>query len=248
MKQLSDAFFQFFSTLPLQGPGSTEDTLKVLNLINADLPTDPAVVDFGCGTGRSTLVLARSLQDATITALDKVPLFIDVLRKQVDQLGLGHRVRPVVGDMLAPLVEPGTLNLIWSEGAAYAVGLEAALRAWRPLLQDEGCCVLSECEWVSADRPAEVAAFWAESYPAMGDQEQNIQRAQAAGYKVLGTHTLSDSGWENYYGAITSALASMPAGALPKVLTEGLAREVEIRRQAEGCFGYVFYVLQPRKV
>lgn len=140
---MSDPFFQFFSTLPLQGPGSTEDTLRVLNSITATLPINPSIADFGCGTGRSTLVLARSLPDAIITAVDKAPLFIDVLRDQVDRLGLGQRVRPVVGDMLAPSFEPGTLNLVWSEGAAYSVGLEAALRAWRPLLHGEARCVLS---------------------------------------------------------------------------------------------------------
>ena len=41
-------------------------------------------------------------------------------------------------------------------------------------------------------------------------------------------------------------MASRPAGALPARLIDGMAREVEIRKQAKGCFGYVFYVLQPR--
>ena len=243
---MSNPFFQFFSTLPLQGPGSTEDTLRVLNSIISHLPTNPSIADFGCGTGRSTLVLAKSLPDATITAVDKAPPFIDVLREQVNQLGLGQRVWPVVGDMLTPSLEPGTLNLVWSEGAAYSVGLEAALRAWRPLLHGEARCVVSECEWLSADRPAEVAAFWSENYPAMGDRNENVQRAEAAGYEVLCNHVLSDEGWNGYYGAITSALARIPAGALPAWFTDGMAREVQIREQAKGCFGYVFYVLRPR--
>lgn len=93
----------------------------------------------------------------------------------------------------------------------------------------------------------EVAAFWSENYPAMGDRDENVRRAQAAGYDVLGTHVLSDEGWDGYYGAITSALASMPAGALPAWFTDGMAREMETRKQAKDCFGYVFYVLQPRK-
>lgn len=244
---MDNAILRLFSKLSLQGPGTDSETVRVLRSVASDLPAKPIIADFGCGTGRSSLALAEALKAATITAVDTASVFIDVLRTRVQVLGLDSRVRPLVGNMLSPPIAPGTLDLVWSEGAAYAVGLAAALQVWQPLLHDEGRCVVSECEWLSDDRPPSVAAFWRENYPDMGDRDENTRRAQAAGFEVLVTHVLSDEGWDAYYGALTSALATMPAGKVPPWFASGIAREIEIRQLAPHCFGYVFYVLQPRR-
>lgn len=244
---MDEAILRLFSKLPLQGPGSDLATVRVLRSVVNDLSPKPSIADFGCGTGRSSLALAEALQGATITAADATPMFIDVLRERVNQLGLSGRVQPVVGDMLTPQFDAGTLDLVWSEGAAYAVGLAAALQAWQPLLHDDGRCVVSECEWLSDDRPPSVVTFWRENYPGMADRDENIRRAHAAGFEVIGTRVLSDSGWDDYYGALTSALATTPAGTIPPWFAAGIAQEIEIRRQGQHCFGYVFYVLRPRR-
>ena len=97
--------------------------------------------------------------------MDACEPFIDELRAR---LTVTHgAVDARVGDMLAPGVEPASLDLIWCEGAAYAVGVERALAAWRPLLRPDGFVVFSECCWIASGPPAECAAFWADAYPAM---------------------------------------------------------------------------------
>jgi len=244
---MDNAILRRFSELPLQGPGSDSETIRVLRLVASELSSKPIIADFGCGTGRSTLVLAETVKAATITALDTASVFIDVLRTRVQDLGLDSRVRPVVGNMLSPPIAPRTLDLVGSEGTAYAVGLAAALQVWQPLIHDEGRCVVSECEWLSGDRPPSVEAFWRENYPDMGDRDENVRRAQAAGFEVLATHVLSDEGWDAYYGALTSALATVPKGTIQPWFASGIAREIEIRRLGQHCFGYVFYVLRPRR-
>jgi hypothetical protein len=64
---------------------------------------------------------------------------------------------------------------------------------------------------------------------------------------VLDAQVLSDTGWNDYYGALASALEGTPVGSLPLWFTDGIAREMDARRQAQGSFGYTFYVLRPRK-
>ena len=57
-------------------------------------------------------------------------------------------------------VPAGSVNLIWSEGAAYILGLEESLRRWRPLLASEGLMAVTECTWLTDNPPEEAKAFW----------------------------------------------------------------------------------------
>jgi 2-polyprenyl-3-methyl-5-hydroxy-6-metoxy-1,4-benzoquinol methylase len=61
-----------------QGPGGDEETEKAIDLACIDRNASLKIADIGCGTGASTLVLARSL-NAEITAVDLFQDFLDVL-------------------------------------------------------------------------------------------------------------------------------------------------------------------------
>jgi tRNA1(Val) A37 N6-methylase TrmN6 len=60
--------FSFFESVVQKGPGSEASTLKTLSMLG-DLPATPRIVDFGCGAGVASLVLARATQ-GTITAVE----------------------------------------------------------------------------------------------------------------------------------------------------------------------------------
>ena len=51
-------FFELFSGLPRQGPGSAASTRRALGLVPGVGPRT-RVLDIGCGTGDQTMVLAR---------------------------------------------------------------------------------------------------------------------------------------------------------------------------------------------
>ena len=57
---------------PRQGPGGDRETRLAVELSGLKHVSDLKIADIGCGTGASTLVLAREL-DAHITAVDFLP-------------------------------------------------------------------------------------------------------------------------------------------------------------------------------
>ena len=96
------------------------------------------------------------------------------------------------GDMKDLPFGPDTFDLIWSEGAAYIMGISEAFSAWREFLRPGGYVVVSEATWLVPDPPAEVREFWAAEYPGMTDVAGNLARIEAAGYEVVGHFTLPD--------------------------------------------------------
>ncbi|WP_072390925.1 class I SAM-dependent methyltransferase [Hyphomicrobium sp. CS1BSMeth3] len=241
------AIFDFYAELPQQGPGRNSETLRVLSCISDRLPPRPTIADLGCGTGRATLALASALPDAAITAVDFSEVFCRRLRNEVARRGLADRVQVVEADMAAPPTARGSLDLLWSEGAAYNIGFENALSLWRPLLRSEGLAVISECTWLSEKRPAEVATFWATAYPAMGTRDENVSRATSAGYEIIDTHTLPAAAWDDYYDPITEAIEAGRVAQLGPAFIAELEQERAIFAASEGSYGYVFYILKPRR-
>lgn len=142
---------EFFSNLPQQGPGTDADTTAVLEIVRNDLQQNPTVIDFGCGTGRTTLALAESLPDSYVRGIDAAAVFVDALEKNIADRKLSHRVEALLGDMANPPSFLPRADLIWCEGAVYHIGFAEALRIWRPLLAPRAYCVISECEWLSND-------------------------------------------------------------------------------------------------
>ncbi|MGH1395846.1 MAG: hypothetical protein ACRAVC_17745 [Trichormus sp.] len=69
-----------------------------------------------------------------------------------------------------------SVDLLWSEGAAYNLGFEQALKLWRPLLANNGIAVVSELSWFSDQVPESAIAYWNTAYPMMGSEAENIHR------------------------------------------------------------------------
>ncbi|HLT35917.1 MAG TPA: class I SAM-dependent methyltransferase, partial [Enhygromyxa sp.] len=85
------AFLELYGALPRQGPGSTAASLAMLELVPG-LPTSPRIIDAGCGSGSSTLVLAEALPSASILAIDVLDILLDRLRTALADSSLEARV------------------------------------------------------------------------------------------------------------------------------------------------------------
>jgi serine/threonine-protein kinase HipA len=258
MSTLAEAFFLIHDGLPRQGPGSDEVTREALSrLRRAGLDEllktreRPRVLDLGCGPGMQTLELARSL-GVLITAIDLHAPFIEALRVAASEQGLASRVDARVGDFasLTSLNEPpGSVDLLWSEGAIYILGFQAGLERWRPLLRAGGLAAVSEATWLTASPEPEPAAFWREAYPTMETVPSNTAAARAAGFDVIDAFELPEQAWWDFYYAplLDRVKILRPRAAEASALAAAIAeteREIELYRRFGRSYGYVFYLMR----
>ncbi len=242
----AEVFWALHSGLPREGVGSDATTRTLLDLA-APLTPSPRALDVGCGPGRASLVLAGA--GARVTAVDLHEPFLH--RTRAAAAGAGLRVAVERASMTALPHPDDTFDLLWCEGAAYLMGVDRALRAWRRLLRPDGALVLTDAVWTTADPSGEARAFWAQ-YPDMRDEAALVTGARAAGYDVLATHLLPDADWtDEYHRPLAAAIEAVVEGlpdpdpATAEVLAEA-RREIDVRQAHRTEFGYLALVLRRR--
>ncbi len=234
--------FELFETTPRQGPGSAESTRRALRMLPADLRIE-RVLDLGCGTGASTLVLAEET-NAAITAVDIHPPFLATLRDLAAERGVADRITTVAADMAAtPFLGTG-FDLVWAEGSAYSIGFENALRRWHALLRPRGCLVVTELVWFTATPSDRARAFLTSEYPAVRDETTRIDQARRLGYEPVGSFRLPLDDWRAYYSGLDAPLRAAIArhGALD--VYEDLRTEMATHAACGEEYGYACLVLR----
>ncbi len=234
--------FELFEDTPRQGPGSVETTRRALRLLPDSMRIE-RVLDLGCGTGGSTIVLAEDT-GAHFTAVDIHPPFLATLRAQAEERGLADRISTVAADMADATSLGAGFDLIWAEGSAYTIGFENALQRWRPLLRPAGCLVVTELVWFVAEPTERARAFFADEYPDMCDEATRIGQARSAGYELLNSFRLPADDWHAYYAGLEMPLRNAIArrGELGIYAATRLERTIY-----EACgddYGYQCLVLQ----
>jgi len=244
-----DAQFQALITLhrglDRQGPGDEALSREILAQL-PPLPQPPRIADLGCGSGAASVLLARWF-DAPVTAVDMVPQFLDDLRERAQRAGCSRLVEAVQADMGRLDWPAESVDLLWSEGAAYNLSFRGALEAWRPLLSAQGVAVISEITWRTDDPREEVANYWRNAYPAIATEEQNRRHALDAGFAVIATHPLpSNAWWTSYYDPLLERIEAIRDGASPALASviEETLKEIDLFRRFSDDYGYTFYVLQ----
>jgi SAM-dependent methyltransferase len=195
------ALIELHRGLERQGPGDTDYSNYIISQI-LELPTSPRIADMGCGAGAAALFLADKFK-SKVRAVDLAREFLDELINRAKQRGLEHLVEAIECDMGSLDWEPETIDLLWSEGAAYNLTFKGALKAWRPLMAANGIAVISEMSYFSSEVPDPVRVYWQNAYPAIGTESENSNHANSSGFEILGIHRLpSKAWWDNYYGPL----------------------------------------------
>ena len=242
-----DVFFDVHSGLPREGPGNRAATARALALCG-ELPRGARVLDIACGPGQQTLDLAELLPGSTITAVDNHPPFVEDANRRAAARGLAHRVMAQVGDMTALDVAPASFDLVWCEGAAYIMGVKAALGAWKPLLRPEGRLALSEAVWLRSDPPEAVRRCWESGYPDIRDTAACRELVARSGFRLLGDFVLPEAAWwDDYYVPMAARLAELvfKYDGDPVALTvlDLHTEEIAMYREHSAYYGYAFLVM-----
>lgn len=229
--------------LEREGPGDAAFTRRLLERMLAP-PPPGRLADLGCGSGAGAFVLARHV-GRPVKAVDATEAFIEELRERAARAGLSSLVEPIVADMGALDWPPASVDLLLSEGAAYNLGFESALRLWRPLLSPGGLALISEMSWFTDDPPPAAREFWTAAYPTMGSEAENRARAREAGYEVLFTERLpSELWWKNYYDPLRARLQPPLATAAHEAVIRDTLTEMSLFERFSDAYGYTFYALR----
>ena len=241
-----DIFFEVYENLPRQGPGNRSCAVRALGLCR-DLPNAPAILDLGCGVGGQTLCLAEELASATILAIDTHAPSIDRLQEAIAERCLSHRVRAVVGDMASSGQPLESVDLIWSEGALYSIGLSNALGVCRGLLRPGGYIAFTDAIWRKEDPPPVVKASFDLDYPTMGSLKDDLATIHDCGLDLSGHFTLPDEAWwDDFYTPMETRIEELREKYANDdealAILDQLAEEPEMHRRYSDFYAYEFFV------
>ncbi|NNF78836.1 MAG: methyltransferase domain-containing protein, partial [Rhizobiales bacterium] len=228
-----------------QGPGDDTFSLDLLGKLPT-LASDCAIADLGCGTGIASVLLAQHFR-RPVLCVDTSEEFLKSLSQKAETLGIGPLIKTRCADMGTLDPQTHRFDLLWSEGAAYNLTFEGAMRKWRPLMAKNGIAVVSELSWFTSERPEEISDYWHNAYPEIADEQVNAARAEAHDFELLFTERLPESAWwRNYYNPLLDRLAAnaeSPSKMMQEVILE-TRREIDLFRTFSAYFGYTFYVLK----
>ncbi|MGC9450765.1 MAG: class I SAM-dependent methyltransferase [Oceanipulchritudo sp.] len=229
-----------------QGPGGDAETELALQLAGIGRAAPVKVADIGCGTGASTLLLARLL-NARITAVDFSEDFLEVLKERARSAGVLERITTLACSMDDLPFAEEEFDLIWSEGAIYNIGFEKGAADWRPYLRTGGLLVASEITWLTHSRPEELQEHWDGEYPGIDLASAKIGVLEKHGYSPVGYFVLPEHCWlDAYYRPMEARFEDFlnrngnTEEARAVVAAE--RKEIELYRKYKAHYSYGMYV------
>jgi SAM-dependent methyltransferase len=165
----------------------------------------------------------------------------------VAERGLSDRVQPVVGDMANPEMPPDSIDLVWSEGALYNLGIENALRICRGLLRPGGYLAFTDAVWRKENPPPKVKESFDLDYPTMGRVPDVVAAIDRIGFSLVGHFTLPDEAWwDDFYTPMERRIEELrgkyAGDAEALAVLEQLAQEPDMHRRHSDYYAYEFFV------
>lgn len=239
-------FLEIYGRVPRAGPGSFECTKRAYELMS-EVPSEPRILDVGCGPGVQTVDLLR-ISGGLVLALDFLPLMIERTQANAKIACVSDRLEVLEQDMKQMAFSPASFDVVWSEGAIYNLGFENGLRKVKNFVKPGGYVAVSEAVWLRSDPPARVAEFW-EQYPEIDSIENKLAVVDRLGYEQTGHFVLPESTWTvDYYDPMERLVAQKAKewANIPNALAvlEEAQNEIEIFREYSSYYSYVFFIMR----
>lgn len=252
MHQLPPFFCVIFHpSLPRLGPGDDASTHRALDLLGPFLAGGPSsnqlrIIDIGCGNGAQTPALAKRLT-GRILALDNHQPYLDELVRRAEQAGVADKITPICRDMAGLSSDDSPFDLVWSEGALFAIGFRQGLTMCRDLLRPGGCLAVSELCWLLPEPPKECRAFFETEYPAMTDIDGATALLRSCGLAPIGHFVQPESSWwDPYYRPLDARLCALMATHADdpekRAMMAAVREEIAIYRRFSAYYGNVFFL------
>jgi ubiquinone/menaquinone biosynthesis C-methylase UbiE len=103
----------------------------------------PRILDIGCGSGVSTLELAR-LSRGKVIGIDIDQPALDKFTRRIEEAGFTEQIQVINCSMFTMDFPNESFDILWAEGSIYAIGFEKGLREWRQLLKPGGSMVVHD--------------------------------------------------------------------------------------------------------
>jgi SAM-dependent methyltransferase len=201
----------------------------------------------GCGTGASTILLARLLNKSDITAVDFLQDLLDVLNEEAKNSGVADMISTLPCSMENLPFADEELDVIWSEGAIYNMGFEKGVAEWRRFLKTGGLLVASEITWLTDSRPEELQQYWDSEYPEINTASAKIGVLEKHGYSPVGYFVLPEHCWlDEYYRPIQARLGDFLSRNGNSKEAHEIAdveqKEIALYEKYKTYFGYGVYI------
>ncbi len=228
------------------GPGGDAETERAISLAGIHREVRLKIADIGCGTGASTLLLAR-LPGAKITAVDLMQDFLEVLQARARSEGVEGKITPLCASMEALPFADEEFDVIWSEGAIYNIGFQKGAADWRRYLKPGGVLVASEITWLTNSRPSVLHNHWKNEYPEIDTASAKIKVLEESGYTPTGYFVLPEYCWlHNYYvpmrTSFNSFLSRHGDSEVARAIVEAERHEIEFYEKYSAHYGYGVYI------
>jgi ubiquinone/menaquinone biosynthesis C-methylase UbiE len=191
----------------------------------------PRILDIGCGSGASTIELAR-LCNGHIIGLDIDQTLLDKLRTKAEEGGFSNRVKTLKCSMLEMDFKDESFDIIWSEGSIFIIGFEKGLKEWRHFLKPNGFLVVHD---------------------EIKNTKRKLKQIPNCGYNLLEHFSLpEDAWWIEYYGPLEKRIQELRARYIadiesPKVLDKE-QNEIDMFKMYRESYGSVFFIMQKLKI
>ena len=208
----------------------------------------PRILDVGCGQGGPTLELAR-LSGGHVTGLDINQAALDELVARAAAEGLSARVQAVHGSMSDLAFDDASFDIVWCEGALYAIGFERALREWQRLIRPGGFLVMHDMTWLRPDPPSEILDCPQLSYPGMSTVSGYIALVAEHGYALVGHFVLpTEFWWDDFYVPMVARIDELrrkyPADGAAQAILDREQRAADLYRAYSDWYSSAFFAMQ----